>query len=58
MFLRISNSLILNKGLVYVNMTPKGEMEGVLAFIIPVAQHRMALNGVHRDAGHQGSGGP
>ena len=35
-------------------MTPKGETEGVLAFIIPVAQHCMALNGVHRDAGHQG----
>ena len=35
-------------------MTPKGETEGVLAFVIPVAQHRMVLNGVHRDAGHQG----
>ena len=38
----------------YVNMTPKGETEGVLAFVIPVAQRRMALNGVHRDADHQG----
>ena len=35
-------------------MTPKGETEGVLAFVIPVAQHRMVLNRVHRDAGHQG----
>ena len=35
-------------------MTPKGEIEGVLAFVIPVAQCRMALNGVHRDARHQG----
>ena len=44
----------VNKGLMYVNMTPKGETDGVLAFIAPVAQCRMALNGVHRDAGHQG----
>ena len=54
MFFRIHNSLVLNKGLMYVNMTPKGETEGVLAFVIPVAQHRMVLNGVHRDASHQG----
>ena len=54
MFFHIRNSLILNKGLMYVNMTLKGETEGVLAFIIPVAQHLTALNGVHRDAGHQG----
>ena len=53
MFFHIHNSLVLNKGLMYVNMTPKGETEGVLAFIIPVAQCRMALNGVHRDAGHE-----
>ena len=26
----------------------------VLAFVVPVAQCRMALNGVHQDAGHQG----
>ena len=54
MFFRICNSLILNKGLMYVNMTPKGETEGVLAFVIPVGQCRMALNGVHCDTGHQG----
>ena len=54
MFFRIRNSLILNRGLMYVNTTPKGETEGVLAFIIPVAQRRMVLNGVHWDASHQG----
>ena len=54
MLFHICNSLILNKGLMYVNTTPKGETEGVLVFVIPVAQHRIALNGVHRDAGHQG----
>ena len=38
----------------YVNTTPKGETEGVLAFIIPMGQHRLVLNGVHCDASHQG----
>ena len=54
MFFHICNSLILNKGLMYINMAPKGKTEGVLAFVIPVAQCCMALNGVHQDAGHQG----
>ena len=54
MFFHIRNSLILNKGLMYVNMTPKGKTEGVPEFVIPVAQCCMALNGVHQDAGHQG----
>ena len=53
MFFRIHNSLVLNKGLMYINTTPKGETEGVLAFIVPTAQCHMALNGVHWDAGHQ-----
>ena len=54
MLFHIHNSLILNKGLMYVSTTLKSEMEGVLAFVVPVGQHCMALNGVHHDAGHQG----
>ena len=54
MFFHILNSLILNKGLMYVSTTLKGETEGVLAFVIPVGQCRMALNAVHHDASHQG----
>ena len=53
MFFHIHNSLILNKGLMYVSTTPKGETEGVLAFVVPVGQCWMVLNGVHHDAGHQ-----
>ena len=53
MFFHICNSLILNKGLMYVNMTPKGKTEEVLAFI-PAGQCCLALNRVHCDAGHQG----
>ena len=58
MFFHIRNSLVLNKGLMYVNTTPKGDTEGVLAFVIPAGQHHMVLNGVHRDAGHQGQQRP
>ena len=54
MFFHIHNSIILNKGLMYVSTTPKGETEGVLAFVVPVGQRWMALSSVHRDAGHQG----
>ena len=54
MFFCICNSLVWNKGLVYVSTTPKGKTEGVLAFVIPLGQCQMALNGVHHDAGHQG----
>ena len=54
MFFHICNSFVLNKGLMYVNTTPKGKTEGVLAFIAPVGQHCLALNRVHHDAGHQG----
>ena len=53
MFFCICNSLILNNSLMYINMTPKGETEGVLAFIIPVGQYHLALNRVHHDASHQ-----
>ena len=54
MFFHIHNSLVLNKGLMYINMTPKGKTEGALAFVIPMGQCCLVLNGVHRDAGHQG----
>ena len=50
----ICNNLILNKGLMYMSTTPKGETKGVLAFVFPVGQCHMALNSVHHDAGHQG----
>ena len=54
MFFHIRNSLVLNKGLMYVSTTPKGETKGVLAFVVPVGQCRLALNSVHLDVSHQG----
>ena len=35
-------------------MTPKGVAEGVAAFVVPMDQCHVTLNGIHRDAGHQG----
>ena len=54
MLFHICNSLVLNKGLMYVSTTLKGEKEGVITFIVPVGQCCMAINGVHCDASHQG----
>ena len=50
----MGNSLVLSKGLLYMSTTPKGEMEGVLAFLVPSSQCMAALNSIHHDAGHQG----
>ena len=50
----ICNSLVLSKGLLYISTTPKGEVEGVLAFLVPSSQCTVVLNGVHHDVGHQG----
>ena len=50
----VHNSLVLSKGLLYISTMPKGEVEGVLAFLVPTSQCTVALNGVHCDAGHQG----
>ena len=46
--------LVLSKGLMYVGTMPKGEAEGILAFVVPGEQCRVALHGIHRNAGHQG----
>ena len=50
----VHNSLVLSKELLYLSTAPKGEMEGVLAFLVPSSQCTAALNGIHHDAGHQG----
>ena len=49
----VCNSLIMSKGLLYVSTMPKGEVEGILAFLVLTDQCCAALNGVHHDTGHQ-----
>ena len=46
--------MVLSEGLLYISTTPKGEVEGVLAFLVPSSQCTAALNGIHHDTGHQG----
>ena len=43
----VRNNLTIRKGLLYVNITPKGKTEGLLAFVVPSANMCTALNGVH-----------
>ena len=38
----------------YLHSTPKGENEDLLLFVVPKMHQTAALNGCHRDAGHQG----
>ena len=44
---RIRNNLTIKKGMLYVNIMPKGETEGLLAFVVPSTHRCTALNGVH-----------
>ena len=50
----VGNSLTLSKRLLYLSTTPNGELEGMLAFLVPPSQCTAALNDVHHDTGHQG----
>ena len=43
----VRNSFTMKKGMLYVNITPKGETEGLLAFVVPSAHQRTALDGMH-----------
>ena len=47
------NFMILQNTL-YLCSTPKGENEDLLLFVVLKAHQSAALNGCHRDAGHQG----
>ena len=42
------------QGTLYLHSTPKGENEDLLLFIVAKMHQTAALNGCHRDAGHQG----
>ena len=48
------NSLVLSKGLLYMSTMLKGELVGVLIFLVPSSQCTMALNVIHGDLGHEG----
>ena len=43
----VRNNLTIRKGFLYVNITPKGETEGLLAFVVPSAHRCTAPNAMH-----------
>ena len=47
------NFMVLQDAL-YLCSMPKGENEDLLLFMVPKAHWTVALNGCHRDVGHQG----
>ena len=46
-------NFMIHQGALYLHSMPKGETEDLL-FVVPKAHCVAALNGCHRDAGHQG----
>ena len=45
---------MLHQGALYHCHTPARELEEALQFVVPTAHRMAAMNGCHRDAGHQG----
>ena len=52
--LRNADQLTLCGGLLYHRYTPKYQVEEVKHFVVPKAHRKTAIDGCHRDAGHQG----
>ena len=50
--IRNTDKLTLSGGMLYYRHSPK-YLEEIKWFVMPRAHQRMALNGCHRDAGHQ-----
>ena len=52
--LRERKKFMLHQGSLCHNHIPAGEQEETLQFVVPMAHRTVAMNGCHRDAGHQG----
>ena len=52
--LRNADQLTLCGGLLYHRYTPNYQVDKVKCFIVPKAHRRTAMDGCHRDVGHQG----
>ena len=51
---RNCQNFISLQGALYLCLTPKGEDEDLLLFVVPKVHWTATLNGCHQDAGHQG----
>ena len=54
MIFRNPQNFVIHQGALYLHSMPKGKTEDLLLFLVPKAHHDTALNGYHKDAGHQG----
>ena len=54
LLLQNQQNFTIHWGALYLHSTPTGEIQDLLLFVVPKAHHVTALNGCHRDAGHQG----
>ena len=54
MIWRNCQNFTILQGALYLCSTPKGENEDLLLFVVPKMHWAAALNGCHRDTGHQG----
>ena len=52
--LRERKNFILQQDALYHCHTPARELEEALKFVVPMAHKVVAMNGCHRDMGHQG----
>ena len=52
--LREWKKFMLQLGALYHHHAPAGELEEAMQFVVLTAHRVVAMNGCHRDAGHQG----
>ena len=53
-FVRCQKDLRMSHGLLYVETHAPGTNENIFAFVVPAKKRQAAIDGCHRDAGHQG----
>ena len=51
---RNRQNFVIHQNTLYLCMTPKGESEDLMLFMVPRVHWVVTLNGCHQDAGHQG----
>ena len=54
LIIRNWQNFTVHQGALHLQSMPRGKNEDFLLFVVPKAHHATALNGCHRDVGHQG----
>ena len=53
-YMRRQKDLVMSRDLLYVATKAPGTEERLLAFVVPAKKRQAAIDGCHREAGHQG----